>query len=540
MKNLIKFLLLMMAVLLPATVSAYDFEVNGIYYNINGNEATVTYHYDQYNYGEEYGEEYYDFYGDYSGDVTIPNFVTYNGTIYPVTTIGNCAFYQCKDLTNVTIPNTVTTIGSSAFQSCWSLNNITIPSSVTRIEGGAFWECSNLTSIIIPNSVTYIGGMALVMCYKLTSVSLPNSLTSISDGLLSGCTNLTDVFIPNSITSIGDYAFSECESLISITIPNSVTSIGYNVFANCNNLTTISVDSGNTTYDSRNNCNGIIKTASNTLIAGCSSTIIPNTVTTIDDHAFEFNSSLTSISIPNSVTHIGNNAFSGCGLTNIVLPNSVKHIGDQAFSFSSLTNVTIPNSTTYIGKQAFDCWELIEVYSRITEPATVIMEDYFGYGYVFGHPYNISQRTLYVPIGTLDAYQADSRWSDYFGNIVEMEIVIPATAIELDVSEIEVTTGEILQLRAIVLPEDATNKAVTWASSDANIARVDGNGLVTALAPGSTTITATTVDGSELSASCTITVKPQTPIMNGDVNGDGVVSIKDVTDLINLLLTRDD
>ena len=115
-----------------------------------------------------------------------------------------------------------------------------------------------------------------------------------------------------SVTSIGNYAFFRCTGVTSVTIPNSVTSIGDYAFRYCSGLTSIVVESGNIVYDSRNNCNAIIETASNTLIVGCKNTIIPNSVTSIDDAAFLGCSGLTSVTIPNSVTSIGNSAFYCC------------------------------------------------------------------------------------------------------------------------------------------------------------------------------------------------------------------------------------
>ena len=158
-----------------------------------------------------------------------------------------------------------------------------------------------------------------------------------------------------SVTSIGDYAFNGCSGLTSITIPNSVTSIEYEAFNGCSGLTSVTVDSGNTHYDSRNNCNAIIEKATNTLIAGCMNTIIPNSVTNIGRSAFRGCSGLTSVTIPNSVTSIGYCAFHGCsGLTSVTIPNSVTSIEYEAFNgCSGLTSITIPNSVTSIGESAF-------------------------------------------------------------------------------------------------------------------------------------------------------------------------------------------
>ena len=367
-----KLFTLLLALVTTTAIWAEDFEVDGIYYNIltdKTNEVEVTYS----------GSYYLDDFDEYSGSVTIPATVTYNGTTYSVTSIGESAFNGCKSLTSVTIGNSVTSIGVAAFCDCKSLTSITIPNSVTSIGESAFAYCSSLTSITIPNSVTSIGMRAFSGCSGLTSITIPNGVTSIEESAFNGCKSLTSITIPNSVTSIGFSAFAYCSSLTSITIPNSVTSIGTCAFEYCSGLTSITipnsvtsignrafshcaaltsivVEESNTMYDSRENCSAIIETASNTLIAGCQNTIIPNSVTSIGDGAFYGCSSLTSITIPNSVTSIGGSAFWDCSsLTSVTIPNSVTSIGEEAFrNCSGLTSVTIPNSVTSIGDYAFN------------------------------------------------------------------------------------------------------------------------------------------------------------------------------------------
>ena len=204
---------------------------------------------------------------------------------------------------------------------------------------------SDIKTVIIGEGVTNIKGSAFSGCTGLTSVTIPNSMTSIGWSAFDGCTGLTSVTIPNSVTSIGNSAFSGCTGLTSVTIPNSVTSIGDFAFSSCTGLTSIIVEEGNLVYDSRENCNAIIRTKFNELIAGCQSTIIPNSVTDITWGAFFGCSSLTSITIPEGVTRIGDNAFNHCtNLTRITIPSSMTSIGQSAFRN---TNLPVENNIRY-------------------------------------------------------------------------------------------------------------------------------------------------------------------------------------------------
>ena len=279
--------------------------------------------------------------------ITIPDSVTwiYGGT-----------FYGCTGLTSVTIPNSVTWIDNFTFYGCTGLTSVTIPDSVTSIGNGAFDSCTRLTSITIPDSVTSIGDSAFHGCTGLTSITIPDSVTWIGDSAFHGCAGLTSVTIPDSVTIIGRHAFEGCTGLTSITIPDSVTRIGESAFDGCTGLASITVSGGNKTFDSRNNCNGIIETATNTLISGCKNTDIPDSVTRIGGGAFYGCTGLASITIPDSVTSIGASAFWDCtGLTSITIPDSVTSIGYWAFyGCTGLTSITIPDSVTSIGNGAFD------------------------------------------------------------------------------------------------------------------------------------------------------------------------------------------
>ena len=264
--------------------------------------------------------------------ITIPSNVT---TIYEET------FYGCSSLSSIIIPSNVTAIGESAFRDCSSLTSITIPSSVTTINNTTFYGCSSLTSITIPCNVTSIGGSAFYGCSSLTSIIIPNGVTSIGGSAFRGCSSLASITIPDSILSIGIWAFDNCSSLASITIPRNLTEIGQSAFSGCSGLTSINVETGNTKYDSRDNCNGIIETKTNTLIAGCQNTTIPNSVTSIGLYAFSGCSSLSSITIPSSVADIGEYAFEGCKLENIVCRCPLAQLKSYAFSEATFNHAVL-------------------------------------------------------------------------------------------------------------------------------------------------------------------------------------------------------
>ena len=538
MKQLLKSTLLLLALLLPATATAHDFEVDGIYYNIlNDNEVEVTYKGDFIS---------WDHNNTYFGDVTIPSTVTYNGTIYTVTTIGHAAFYSCTNLTGVTIPNSVTTIGDDALINCSGLTSLTIPNSVITIGDCAFAGCISLISVSIPNSVTTIGENAFESCIDLANVTIGNSVTTIGSGAFYGCSGLVSVTIPNSVINIGGGAFSgtpwynnQPDGLVyaglvayqykgtmpegtSITIREGTLGIAAFAFSHCSGLMTVTIPNSVTTIGSSAfyGCSGLV------------SVTIPNSVTIIGDGAFFGCTGLTSVTIPNSVTDIGSSAFYGCsGLMTVTIPNSVTTIGSYAFyGCSGLVSVTIPNSVAFIGDDAFkDCSGLNDVYSCIADPFSISM----GQSVFERSPNNYSWRILHVPYSSFAAYLADTKWSQYFGTIVKM-VLVKAESIELDRSDVVMVPEMTLKLKAIVLPEDADNKAITWVSNNQAAATVSNDGLVTAVNVGTATITAMTMDGSSLSAECSITV-----LAPGDVDADYRISIADVTELIDMLLRGD-
>ena len=355
---------------------------------------------------------------------------------------GNVPWNGLVDKINcVVIRNGVTSIGNSAFYGCTGLTSITIPDSVTSIGGSAFNGCTGLTNITIPDSVTSISYWAFAYCTGLTSITIPDSVTRIGDHAFYGCTGLTSITIPDGVTFIADAAFYGCTGLTSITIPDSVTGIGEDAFSNCAGLESITVSGGNKKYDSRNNCNGIIETATNTLISGCKNTDIPDSVTSIGGSAFAGCTGLTSITIPDSVTNIGDFAFSGCtGLTSITIPDSVTSIGGYAFAgCTGLTSVTIPNSVTSIGVGAFAyCTGL----TSITIPDSVTDIGVFAF----------SGSTGLVSITIPDSVTSIGG-SAFSGCTGLTSVTIPDSVTAIGVSAFEGCTG----LTSITIPDSVTD-----------------------------------------------------------------------------------
>lgn len=317
---------------------------------------------------------------------------------------------------------------------------------------------------IFDGQVTSIGQGAFNNCISLTSITIPNSVTEIGGSAFLACNNITSITIPNSVTSIGQYAFSLCKSLTSVIIPNSVTSLHGNSFSQCPSLSSLIVDKNNTRYDSREECNAIIETATNTLICSCPNTIIPSSVTGIGSQAFA-NSSVTSITIHEGVTSIGGEAFRWCysltsitipksvtsisysilancpslssivvdsenpsydsrencnaiitksnmliaGCQNTIIPNSVKSIReDSFFGCTRLTSITIPESVTSIGNSAFAfCDSLASITCKAATPPTL------------GSSNNLSNvQVVYVPAESVEAYKQATNWS-YYSDIIQ-------------------------------------------------------------------------------------------------------------------------
>ena len=283
-------------------------------------------------------------------------------------------------------------IGSEVFSGCSSITSVSIPGRVTSIGEGAFYECSSLVAVTLSENVVSIEGGAFGWCSSLNSIMIPEE---------------------SQLASIGAYAFADCNNLTTIALPKEVAYIGEGAFCGCG-LTSITVAEGNAMYDSRNGCNAIVETNTNTLVVGCATTVIPESVTSIGEGAFAGCCSLKSITIPGGVESIGMFAFEGCSeLTTVVFSEGVMNIGEGSFMFCSALNfISIPASVTNIGNRAFeDCCNLCDVYCYATSIPLIESETFNEFG--------VQNATLHVPVSALDAYKVAYLWSD-FGNIVSI------------------------------------------------------------------------------------------------------------------------
>lgn len=308
----------------------------------------------------------------YSGELVIPESVNYNGKTLLVKYIGGNAFKGCTGITSVSIGENVKYIEEEAFSGCTNLLSFNIPNSVEDVGYDAFantaWHNNLFNGLIYKDNVLF--------GYKGEQpeghLEVLEGTRVIVSSAFSYCRRLLSVKFPSTLITIGYNAFFQT-GLTSVTIPSSVKLIDNEAFHACRDLGKMEVESGNTIYDSRNNCNAIVETSTNLLVSGCKNTIIPNTVTSIASLAFRGQDNLMSIVIPNSVTSIGSGAFYRCGL------------------------------------------EI--VYSQIEEPFAIEGKAEGAYVQAFNYSDNM---TLFVPIGTKTKYQSTEGWKD-FKNIEEME-----------------------------------------------------------------------------------------------------------------------
>lgn len=470
--------------------------------------------------------------GDYSGlyFVTIPEKIAVEGVDYAVTSVGDKAFYNLSNLTSVTLPNSVKTIGESSFHLCSKLTAVNLGSSLISIGGYAFSNC-NISALSLPESLETIGNGSF-QGNSITTLTIPNSVKKLEGYAFAYCNNLSEVTIGNSLEVIGYYAFQGCSNLSKVTIGNKVKTIEEAAFSGCTLLSSIVLGES-------------LLAIENNAFSSCSSLTsitLPNTLVSIDYSAFAY-TGLTSIHIPSSVAKIENQAFYGCydlkaitvdannpsycdidGVlcnktkqilyqypnakgSDYEIPNTIVKIDDYSFlGCKSLVSLLIPASVNSISGSAFgSCDNIKKITCLRTTPISA------DFAISMSNRYNIF---LFVPKESVDAYKNARGWKEF----IVKAIGSVAESLTLNSSELNLNEGETYQLTYTVLPETADAPTVEWTSSNPEIATVDESGKVTAIALGSTTITVKTTDGTDISASCNVTVQesPNTDITTMD------------------------
>ena len=369
-----------------------------------------------------------------------------NSIVFPEgeVTVGERAFIYCSGLVSVTVSENVnlTTLGD-VFYECdklerveiycenvddwfWSneaIKEVVLGEQVVTIGEAAFWRCANLTTVVIPDNsrLTTIGAEAFYNCENLAAIAIPKGVTSVGDRAFYDCEGLErvtincanvgrwfngnatikEIVLGEGVEALDHSAFYDCAGLTSIVIPRGVKSIGGSVFFGCSSLASIVVDGGNQVYDSRGGCNAIVETASNTLLVGCSATVVPE-----------------------DILGIGSYAFAGCvDLSSIVLPEGVTTIEHSAFyDCSNLVSISIPASVTSIGGIAFSgCTGLTSITSHAAVPPTCEMNAFSGVNTTI---------PVYVPLTSVAAYQSANEWG-LFTNYVGVDTGINNPIVEV-------------------------------------------------------------------------------------------------------------
>ena len=369
------------------------------------------------------------------------------------------------------IPSSVTSIGENAFYGCSRIKSIIVDTGNTvydsRNNCNAIIETANnnlhtgCNNTTIPNTVTSIANYAFFQCSGLETLKIPNSITEIGIGAFYGCSGLTSIEIPNTVTSICDYVFYGCDGLTTIDIPTSVTNIGVGAFEGCRGLTEIK---------------------------------IPNTVKSIGNSAFSVCSGLEAVEIPSSVNSIGSNVFEYCYHIKAVIYNATNcenEYDSYIFSSCKVSSFIIGNNVKQLPNKLLDTLHDCKIISNPLEAPNIGNETFSGHNL-----------TVYLSSNAYLNYFLDDIW----GNMNLKEINSPITSIALNANDVHIATNCNFQLTYTIAPTDATLNDVYWSSDNNKVAFVDQNGLVKGLSNGDATITAMSIDGSGIVATCNVTV----------------------------------
>ena len=450
--------------------------------------------------------------------------------------IGSEAFSGCVALSDkIILPETVTSIGISAFENCKSMSAISLSIGLTSIGNSAFKNCISLREIYMPNTITSIGSEAYYGCINLVAAALPTTLTSISDGLFNGCKKLADFDYPTAITTIGNSAFYGCSSLTIVDLSECrlLTSIGNSAFDGCSKIETINFPTSLTSIgiSTFRGCRSLIEMSVPTMtpptIADDSKPFehvdnlacvlsIPEE-STIDYLIAQYWGAFVSISekeeinieidTENDDENGGNNGNGngnghdkhGCDVNyhkgGSHNPNKIPGMYNAPAYVD--TSVREANAITYSGSSVF---------VEGDECVTFLLTPQKGYQ-IDQVLYDGEDVTSQLVDNTFTTPKAVAGGKNMLKVVLSKNSdFVHATSITLDKEKMEMMTGETLSIVATILPDNATNKEVAWSSSDIQVASVDNTGLVTMYSAGEAIITATTTDGTNLSATCYINV----------------------------------
>lgn len=367
------------------------------------------------------------------------------------------------------------------------------------------WDKELVKTVRIEGAATNIGKRAFEECSNMTDIKMPNTITKIGSVAFSSCYALTDMSLPNTVTELGSWAYSHCRSLTKVHFPKALIGIGLNALVGCENVTSMEVEQGNPVFDSRDNCNAIIRSATNTLVAGCQTTVIPNTVTSIGRSAFYDCANLTNITIPTSVTTIEEAAFYRCRkLREVEIPDMVTTIGEAAFTLcQGLVSVKIPDNVVSLGKEAFEychdiktlvlgssladigdnafhnCYNLKEITVKATTPPTCGTKGVFT-------GVNKDVCELIVPSASVDLYKAAFEWKDFKNIILGTEDIAAGGGISVLVSGHTISVlgadtdaeVEVYDISGMAVYR-GTDKTVTVPASGVYVVRVAGKAFKT-------------------------------------------------------------
>ena len=427
-----------------------------------------------------------------------------------VTGIDGAAFAECKKLSDVVLSKNLKTMGWQVFGNDNKLTEIEIPKSLEEcryyrnndsIDGGTFDNCANLKTVMFEDGTTEIAEGLFAGCTGIEQITIPDTVTVIESGAFGGCINLKEIDVPNSVTEIQRSAFEYCSSLKTAKLSENLKSIGMYSFNNCTSLTEVHLSDilkeipSNTFSGCKKlttiNFPSTLTTIGDSAFYGCESlpeAILPSGVEKIESNAFKNCKSLKKAVVPDTVSSIGSSAFYGCeALTDITLGSKLKKIDSQTFyGCTALPSIVIPYNVTTIGDSAFvNCTKLTQI--TVPRNTTSIESNAFSYP---------RKMTMYGPSGCYAQTYANGKGIKYVAQDIH------ATSIRLDITNKTAEYYDEFQLTATIAPQNFTD-AVTWTSSNEDVATVSDTGYVEVCGVGTAVITVT---AGNVKAACTVTV----------------------------------